>query len=826
MSLQETSSEFHRLSNDYLVDICMELLNLDSSNQDHFSSQLEGVLGKLSLIKEGAKNQSLPKIASLVAPMERILEALALGHLPSDGDHLDQLLASADCLSVLVADPLSYERTAIEAPLVGLQRIHDQIVSPDVTLIEELPEASYTFTLSLNLKAISASLLELIDVVIEIESLGSIQSGSVTTPLVNLMEEGPMDPIIWEVTIVSQVPKDEFCRSLSLEPFLKGDDATGVPVTPAPLSSKKGVLETSDSGASARVPASRAGGLRISVTLVDQLMSLAGELVLLRNQVRRSVDAHQVLSLQTLLHLDGLTRGFYDVVLNTRLQPIGNIFNKFPRLVRDLARQLDKKIELVIEGAEVSLDKTILDALSDPLTHLIRNACDHGLETLSDRSLSGKRETGLIKLTARHLGDEIHIILEDDGRGIDPEFIKRKVLQKELLSESDLHRMDDEEVLRLILLPGFSTAHAVTDLSGRGVGMDVVNSNLESIGGSLEITSEIGSGTMFYLRLPLTLAIIQTLLIKADDQVYAITKRDIEELVHLHPDRSDAIIDRGPHGEMVRLRDQLMPLIRLTPTLQRAMTGIEGSSIIQSGATSEQEILAVVKVGLRRYGLIIDSIVASEEVVVKPLHAALRNIRIYSGATVLGDGQVALILSADGLARFAEVSLSAGTSALLESKTNSFVATLSGLLIERLSGERFVIPLESIERIVHSTVDRVQPQDGRYYLTIDQKPVLIANEQELRSTIEALDPDRPLFAIILKGETPQSAFLVTYVIGVEQIEEDQFHLLDGMEGPQGAVVMEEKIVPIHDLLDFPPFDGVPSKTSHKEASRSAGRDVG
>ena len=180
-------------------------------------------------------------------------------------------------------------------------------------------------------------------------------------------------------------------------------------------------------------------------------MSLAGELVLLRNQVRRSVDAHQVLSLQTLLHLDGLTRGFYDVVLNTRLQPIGNIFNKFPRLVRDLARQLDKKIELVIEGAEVSLDKTILDALSDPLTHLIRNACDHGLETLSDRSLSGKRETGLIKLTARHLGDEIHIILEDDGRGMDPEFIKRKVLQKELLSEADLHRMDDEEILRLIL---------------------------------------------------------------------------------------------------------------------------------------------------------------------------------------------------------------------------------------------------------------------------------------------------------------------------------------------------------------------------------------
>ena len=555
-------------------------------------------------------------------------------------------------------------------------------------------------------------------------------------------------------------------------------------------------------------------------------MSLAGELVLLRNQVRRSVDAHQVLSLQTLLHLDGLTRGFYDVVLNTRLQPIGNIFNKFPRLVRDLARQLDKKIELVIEGAEVSLDKTILDALSDPLTHLIRNACDHGLETLSDRSLSGKRETGLIKLTARHLGDEIHIILEDDGRGMDPEFIKRKVLQKELLSEADLHRMDDEEILRLILLPGFSTAHAVTDLSGRGVGMDVVNSNLESIGGSLEITSEVGSGTQFYLRLPLTLAIIQTLLIKADDQVYAITKRDIEELVHLHPDRSDAIIDRGPHGEMVRLRDQLMPLIRLTPTLQRAMTGIEGSSIIQSGATSEQEILAVVKVGLRRYGLIIDSIVASEEVVVKPLHAALRNIRIYSGATVLGDGQVALILSADGLARFAEVSLSSGTSALLESKTNSFVATLSGLLIERLSGERFVIPLESIERIVHSTVDRVQPQDGRYYLTIDQKPVLIANEQELRSTIEALDPDRPLFAIILKGETPQSAFLVTYVIGVEQIEEDQFHLLDGMEGPQGAVVMEEKIVPIHDLLDFPPVDGVLLKSSHKEAPRSARRDVG
>lgn len=824
MSAQDKPSFFHSEANDHLVDICMALLNLDDLNHDRLITQLEGVLGKLFLIKKGAENHSLTKIASLVSPMEAILKALTLSRSVGHSDHLDQLLASADCLSVLVVDHPTYERTEINDHLAGLQRVLDQLESQDNMVIEPEIEDAYTFTLSINLKALAADGFELIDVVAHIESLGLIQAGLVSTPTVNLLHEGPMSPIIWEVTIVSGLPQDDFCAQLALTPFLKSEPAQAVSTLTRTIPPSHVMVQPSDPSVPSRLSGSRAGGLRISVTLVDQLMSLAGELVLLRNQVRRSVEAHQVPSLQTLLHLDGLTRGFYDVVLNTRLQPIGNIFNKFPRLVRDLARQLDKKIELVIEGAEVSLDKTILDALSDPLTHLIRNACDHGLETIDDRSHNGKAETGLIKLIARHLGDEIHIILEDDGRGIDPDFIKRKVLQKELLTAADLEWMDDEDVLRLILLPGFSTASAVTDLSGRGVGMDVVNSNLESIGGSLEITSKVGSGTRFYLRLPLTLAIIQTLLITAHNQVYAITKRDIEELVHLHPDRLDAVIDRGPHGEIVRLRGQLMPLVRLTPTLERAMTGLIEPPLPTMIESVEQGILAVVKVGLRRYGLIIDSIVASEEVVVKPLHTALKKLRIYSGATVLGDGQVALILSADGLARFAQISMATGVSPA-HSKTHSFLPTLSGLLIERLTKQRFVIPLDSIERIVQTKVSHVQEQDERYYLTIDEKPILVANEREVRATIDALDPQQQLFSILLKSEAGQRALLVTYVFGVEQIEEQQFHLLDGMTGPQGAILLEERIVPIHDLLNFPHLSGEPFERADPGTLERLGRDL-
>jgi two-component system chemotaxis sensor kinase CheA len=252
------------------------------------------------------------------------------------------------------------------------------------------------------------------------------------------------------------------------------------------------------------------------------------------------------------------------------MQPVGNLFARFPRLVRDLARQLDKTIELEVSGTEVELDKSVLELLSDPLTHLVRNCCDHGIELPADRQRSGKPPTGKVSLNARHLGSQIRIEVRDDGQGLDPQRIKQKALQFGLRTEADLARMSEKDLLGLILMPGFSTAKEVTDVSGRGVGMDVVKTNLDQLGESLEIESLPGAGAVFSLRVPLTLAIIPCLMVAAGGQRYAIPQKDLEELVCLHEELTDTQIEYTVDQEVVRVRDRLLPLVRLTEILERA----------------------------------------------------------------------------------------------------------------------------------------------------------------------------------------------------------------------------------------------------------------
>ena len=296
-------------------------------------------------------------------------------------------------------------------------------------------------------------------------------------------------------------------------------------------------------------------------------MTLAGELVLVRNQTRRFAEGSQSLPGPVVQRLDAVTAELQETVLQTRMQPVGNLFGKFPRLIRDLARQLGKEIEFEVSGTEVELDKTILDALSDPLTHLVRNCCDHGIEGPDERQAQGKPRVGHIWLGARHLGDQIAIVIRDDGRGIDREAVTRQALQQRLRTAEELARLDDKELLALILLPGFSTATQVTDVSGRGVGMDVVKTNLDQLGGRLEIESTPGKGSTFALELPLTLAIIPCLLVTSGDRTYALPQKDLEELVCVHSGRTGLGIERTAEQEVIRLRGRLLPLVRLASVL-------------------------------------------------------------------------------------------------------------------------------------------------------------------------------------------------------------------------------------------------------------------
>jgi two-component system, chemotaxis family, sensor kinase CheA len=442
----------------------------------------------------------------------------------------------------------------------------------------------------------------------------------------------------------------------------------------------------------------RSASVRIPVPLVDRLMTLAGELVLVRNQALRSIDGGESEIRPVLQRLDALTSQLQAAVTQTRMQPVGNLFAKFPRTVRDLARQMGKTIELEVGGTEVELDKSVLELLSDPLTHLIRNCCDHGLELPDQRARAGKPAAGRVVLNARQQGGQIFIEVRDDGRGIDAERIKRKALESGLRTAAELARLTDKEALGLITLPGFSTAATVTDLSGRGVGMDVVKTNLDQLGGQLDIDSTPGLGTTFSLRVPLTLAIIPCLLVRVGQQRYAIPQKDLKELVCLHPQQTQTRIETTRDQEVVRLRGELLPLVRLAEVLDRPSPfdadareaivrkyrGIGCQPVRMEGkddrlaahptlfhdlderftgteptaGSAAVTLFAVVKVGQRRFGLVVDEILKNEEIVVKPVHSLLKPLTCFSGATILGDGRVALILNMEGIVRHADVRFS------------------------------------------------------------------------------------------------------------------------------------------------------------------------
>jgi two-component system chemotaxis sensor kinase CheA len=422
-------------------------------------------------------------------------------------------------------------------------------------------------------------------------------------------------------------------------------------------------------------------------------------------------------------------------VMLTRLQPVGNLFNRFPRLVRDLARQLGKQIELVVEGTEVELDKTILESLSDPLTHMVRNCCDHGVEPPADRARAGKPPVARVRLKARHEGSQISISVADDGKGIDPEKIRQKAVRLGLRSREDAARLSEAEALALILLPGFSTAESVTDVSGRGVGMDVVKTNLDRLGGALEIESAVGHGTTFHLRLPLTVAIIPCLIVTAGGERYAVPQKDLEELVCLHPNGSRGRVEYALDQEVYRLRDRLLPIVRLSEVLNRrrpftAATRAEIARAHREPAGDGLVYFAVVKAGPHRFGLVIDRILAGEEVVVKPMHPALAALKCFSGATIMGDGRVALILDIEGVARHAGAALDTALEAGRRAAPPAKAVGPTVLLFRAGPDEQFAVPLADVRRVEMLRAERLERVGGREFVTVEgvATPVLRLND--------------------------------------------------------------------------------------------------
>jgi len=433
--------------------------------------------------------------------------------------------------------------------------------------------------------------------------------------------------------------------------------------------------------------------IRVDVEQLDRIMDLVGELVLARNQIVRfagnTQDAELIKPTQ---RLNLITSKLQENIMKTRMQPIGNVWAKFPRLVRDIGLELGKQVALSMEGADTELDRTILESIKDPLTHLVRNAIDHGLETPELRMAHGKSPEGQLKLRAMHEGGQVIIQVSDDGLGIDREKVLRKAVQKNLIGSEEAARLTDREVFALLFLPGFSTSDQVTSLSGRGVGMDVVKRNIERVGGAVDVQSEAGRSTNIRIKIPLTLAIVPALMVRCGGDRYAIPQASLVELVRIGEDQAATLIEHVEECPVYRLRGHLLPLVYLREQLKLADHKQGGGSVF----------LLVLQAEGRQFGLVVDEILDTEEIVVKPLGKELKGLAVYAGATIMGDGRVALILDVMGIAR--RVGLlnehSGGMGFQSESKTAQTASARQSLLLVGVGdGKQAAIPLASVARL-------------------------------------------------------------------------------------------------------------------------------
>jgi two-component system, chemotaxis family, sensor kinase CheA len=441
--------------------------------------------------------------------------------------------------------------------------------------------------------------------------------------------------------------------------------------------------------------------VRINIDLLDKLMTVAGEIVLARNQILQYSQQHDDPAfLNTCRQLNLITTELQEYVMKTRLQPMGNVWNRLPRLARDAAHACGKKVQLETEGSETELDKALIEAIRDPLTHLVRNAIDHGIEAPAQRLAAGKKAEGCVRLRAYHEGGQVNVEIRDDGGGIDPERIRHRAVEQRFITAEQAARMSAQSLLGLIFLPGFSTASTVTTVSGRGVGMDVVKTNIETIGGSIDIQSSLGQGTTVRIRIPLTLAIIKVLVVTGAGDRYAIPQVSIVELVRVEGEKARKGIQRI-HGVLVyRYRDSLLPLVSLNQVLQ-----VEADKQEQDAVN-----IVVLQAADRQFGLIVDRINDTQEIVVKPLWKHLKGVACFAGATVMGDGRVALILDVFGLAQRAGAvadmrDWSVVEAPLLDAQR---AESPSVLLIEGHGHGRMAIPLCKVARLEEIARRRVE----------------------------------------------------------------------------------------------------------------------
>ena len=591
--MDDLISEFITETSESIALLDSELVKLEQNPND--SAILGNIFRLVHTIKGTCGFLGLPRLEAIAHASENVLGKIRDKTMEVSPDAISLVLESLDCIKMLM-DFLGQHGTEPEGD--------------DKELAARLNAFADSGGKATGLTAKAASVVTAQPALAEIKQEAAPESKAETTMPV------PVMPVDKDASGLSQKAKDTaIMQGLATE-------------------AKQPAAVTSD-------PSTQS--IRVSIDVLENLMQMVSELVLTRNQLMQIARTRSDnMFMAPLQNLSQITSELQEGIMKTRMQPIGNAWAKFPRLIRDLSHELGKKIELRMEGAETELDRQLLELIKDPLTHMVRNSCDHGLEMPVDRVASGKNEMGTVTLRAYHEGGHIIIEIADDGRGLHVDRIKQKAVSNGLATPEQIAQMTDQQIMPFSFRAGFSTAEKVTSVSGRGVGMDVVRTNIEKIGGTIELSSAVGKGSKFNIKIPLTLAIVSVLIVEASGERFAIPQINVQELVRSSND-SDTRIEEINHAPVLRLRGNLIPLITLSDVLDMQE--------LQSKESSNETFIVVCKVGGFTFGVIVDRIFDTEEIVVKPVSEILKHIEVYSGNTILGDGSVIMILDPNGLAR-------------------------------------------------------------------------------------------------------------------------------------------------------------------------------
>ena len=536
--------------------------------------------------------------------------------------------------------------------------------------------------------------------------------------------------------------------------------------------------------------------IRVNVDVLENLMQIVSELVLNRNQLLqldRSVKDNKFTN--PIQRLSAITSELQDSVMKTRMQPIKNAWTKFPRLIRDLGVELGKKIELVMIGEETELDRQLIETIKDPLTHMVRNSADHGLEMPQERLAQGKNEVGTVSLSAYHQGGHIIIEIADDGRGINTERIKKKILENSLASKEEVERMTDQQAMQYIFKAGFSTAEKITSVSGRGVGMDVVKTNIEKISGTVELNSVLNKGSRFILKIPLTLAIMPILIVESNKEKFGIPQINVVEMVRTGGNSVNEIEDISGK-KILRLRDELLPLITLSEVLQ-----INAKEIDKKRSNKKNSSFIVVcEVNGSNFGLIVDRIYDTEEIVLKPVTAVLKKIGMYSGNTILGDGQVIMIIDPAGLIKFVTDILD-GRSDMSSATRSSekYVkneAYASFLILKNSKDMAQAVPLELVARLEEIDAKNIEFSNGKRVVQY-RGGLMFLTELDQGLVYPA---EGPLEVVVFLDKEKILGLVVKEIVDIASLALDSNKVLE--DSDYHALVIQNKTMDVVDINEY------------------------